>query len=285
MVKIISFEPYKKNFCQVRFELSSGEGYVIGFEGQQPLENEDLYSKALERILNAFENGEEPDLSSYLSYRLVCEKLQAPLYVSPDRNGERERIGQRIREIRTARGMEAKSLARLSQIDAANVSRIEQGKYSVGLDILCRIALALDSRVDIVPNETNPDNRFTLSMTRRLWVIPTFDVHYDPKNTIPPCGFSLWPNTYNKNISIGDLVVFYNNSSNDYTEPCVVSSSNFRRGELGEHEYLFDNWIESEDDKYLKVDVCSLSEVDQIHIREAIRKIKEAPTKVVEVKL
>ena len=59
------------------------------------------------------------------------------------RHKDRARIGERIRQIRMDRGMEARDLARLAGVDAANLCRIENGKYSVGLDILSKIAAAL----------------------------------------------------------------------------------------------------------------------------------------------
>jgi DNA-binding XRE family transcriptional regulator len=71
-------------------------------------------------------------------------------YWDSDRNEERERIGSRIRQLRENKSMEAKVLAKLSNIDAANFSRIEQGRYSVGLDILSRIAKTLGVKVDLV---------------------------------------------------------------------------------------------------------------------------------------
>lgn len=72
---------------------------------------------------------------------------------SGDRQGERTRIGKKIRQIREQKGIEAKDVAKLASIDAANLSRIEQGKYSVGLDILSRIAFVLGCQIDIVPNK------------------------------------------------------------------------------------------------------------------------------------
>ena len=71
-------------------------------------------------------------------------------YAGSDRSEERERIGAKIRQLREVKGMEAKQLAVLADIDAANLSRIEQGKYSVGLDILTRIANVLGVKVDLV---------------------------------------------------------------------------------------------------------------------------------------
>ena len=72
---------------------------------------------------------------------------------SGNRQGERTRIGKKIRQIREEKGIEAKDLAKLANIDAANLSRIEQGKYSVGLDILSKIAFVLGHHIDLVPNQ------------------------------------------------------------------------------------------------------------------------------------
>lgn len=63
---------------------------------------------------------------------------------------ERIRIGARIRELRKEKNIEAKTLAKIANIDAANLSRIEQGLYSVGLDILSKIALALGAKIELV---------------------------------------------------------------------------------------------------------------------------------------
>ena len=72
---------------------------------------------------------------------------------SGNRQSERERIGKRFREMREKKGMEARDLALLAGIDAANLSRIEQGKFSTGIDILSRIAIILGAHLDLVPNE------------------------------------------------------------------------------------------------------------------------------------
>lgn len=71
-------------------------------------------------------------------------------YESSDRSQERERIGTRIRQLREEKGMEAKQLAIMTNIDSSNLCRIEQGKYSVGFDILAKISHALGVRVDLV---------------------------------------------------------------------------------------------------------------------------------------
>ena len=71
-------------------------------------------------------------------------------YEGSDRSLERERIGAKIRYLRESKGMEAKQLAILANIDASNLCRIEQGRYSVGLDILTKISRALGVKVDLV---------------------------------------------------------------------------------------------------------------------------------------
>ena len=52
--------------------------------------------------------------------------------------------------MRKEKNIEAKLLSQLANIDAANLSRIEQGRYSVGLDVLSKIALALGAKVELV---------------------------------------------------------------------------------------------------------------------------------------
>lgn len=72
---------------------------------------------------------------------------------SGNKQAERTRIGAKIRQIRENKGIEARDLARIANIDAANLSRIEKGKYSVGLDILSKLASSLGYHIDIVPKQ------------------------------------------------------------------------------------------------------------------------------------
>lgn len=63
---------------------------------------------------------------------------------------ERERIGSRIKEIRKLRGLSTTQLAELTGLKQPNIVRIESGRYSTGLDILCKIAEALSCRLDFI---------------------------------------------------------------------------------------------------------------------------------------
>lgn len=55
----------------------------------------------------------------------------------------RERIGQRLAEFRQANGITQEQLAEKAGLDRANVSKIENGRYNVSIDILQRICDAL----------------------------------------------------------------------------------------------------------------------------------------------
>ena len=104
-------------------------------------------------LAESFEKNFSDDKSGLIYWVLMDAMANAGFSfysVGSDRGEERKRIGSKIRQLREAKGMEAKQLATLTNIDAANLSRIEQGKYSVGLDILTKIANALGVKVDLV---------------------------------------------------------------------------------------------------------------------------------------
>lgn len=98
--------------------------------------------------------GDDKELMSRKIWKDLKLNGVSFLGMSPgDKQGERNRIGSKIRQIREEKGIEAKDLARLANIDAANLSRIEKGKYSVGLDILSKLASSLGYHIDIVPKQ------------------------------------------------------------------------------------------------------------------------------------
>lgn len=64
-------------------------------------------------------------------------------------NETRERIGQRIAQLRKEQGMTQAELAERTGIQRAHITRIEAGRYSVGIDLLQKIAEALGKNVDL----------------------------------------------------------------------------------------------------------------------------------------
>lgn len=66
---------------------------------------------------------------------------------------ERQRIGIDIATLRTQKGMTQQQVADKAELQRNHVSRIEQGRYSVGFDTLQAIADALDADIRIVPRQ------------------------------------------------------------------------------------------------------------------------------------
>lgn len=65
-------------------------------------------------------------------------------------NEKRKVMGERIRELRTAQGWTQEQLAEIAGITTSNLGRIEAGRYAVSLDILNKIAWALNAELQII---------------------------------------------------------------------------------------------------------------------------------------
>lgn len=83
--------------------------------------------------------------------REIADWLRAEHYdiAMPALTIQREHMGQAIRTLRTRRSLTQAGLAHLAGITQSNLARIEAGKYSVGLDVLNKIANALGVKVEI----------------------------------------------------------------------------------------------------------------------------------------
>lgn len=68
---------------------------------------------------------------------------------------ERERIGKRIAELRNEKDLSQAALAELSGVGQGHIARIEKGRYSVGIDVLAKIAGALGAKVEITEKSGN----------------------------------------------------------------------------------------------------------------------------------
>ena len=70
-----------------------------------------------------------------------------------NRDNERLRIGTELAERRKQMGKTQAGIADATGVQRNHISRIEQGRYSVGFDTLQAIADALDADIRIVPRQ------------------------------------------------------------------------------------------------------------------------------------
>ena len=66
---------------------------------------------------------------------------------------KRKAMGESIRELRIAQGWTQEQLAQIAGITAANVRSIEAGKYAVNIDVLNKIAVALNAELRLIEKE------------------------------------------------------------------------------------------------------------------------------------
>lgn len=141
-------------------ELIAKDGEKFTWNTYFPIPKNDQQYYA-ERVAYYFENFEEDATGMSLGYWIwIKMNYDEGLGISGGQGDreeeriflhqERVRIGTRIRELRKEKNIEAKTLAQAANIDAANLSRIEQGRYSVGLDILSKISFVLGAKIDLI---------------------------------------------------------------------------------------------------------------------------------------
>lgn len=156
MIENIEFEAKGQNQSEIRLQHSTGETTTLLFSSVFPMQAQEYYLKAINALVK-----QKPDLSpkdnlfSVFTGWFLRHSLEMPLGVGTSKNEERIRIGNRIKEIREEKKLEAKTLAMLTGIDAANLCRIEQGKQSAGIDVLSKIANAMGYKIEFVELKKN----------------------------------------------------------------------------------------------------------------------------------
>lgn len=213
---IISIEETKRGASQFSVKSPNGEVFIIGFDSNAPKQESERYSTFICSIMDDFEDTTGEDMFTYFTMQMTRAKLETPLFIMADHNEGRARIGKKIRMLRVERKIDSKTLAQMAGVDPANLSRIESGKLSAGLDTLSKIAMALDSKVDIVPNRPKEERDST--MGRHLWVL--FTGNFCALAAVPPYSCFYWPVTQHSGIRIGDYVVPYQN--NKQIGPCFI---------------------------------------------------------------
>lgn len=142
------------NDYQVEVQTLDGEIFTICLDLSKYVSSEykNYVLHLIEFIFDRNFSDDKEQMVNRISREFLLNAVPSMGMDSGNRQAERVRIGHRIKELREAMKMEARDLAILTGIDAANLSRIEQGKYSTGVDILSRICVILDAHLDLIPN-------------------------------------------------------------------------------------------------------------------------------------
>ena len=140
---------------RVRVETSIGDTYIFGYSDTMNYQIEQqwdgFYTKTVAKLFDEYYDGDVKSIWGAIQRGMFQARLNSFVWTMPDKDKERIRIGNRIKELRKEQGLEAKELAQKIGIDAGNLSRIEQGRFSVGLDTLNKIASVLGMSIDFVP--------------------------------------------------------------------------------------------------------------------------------------
>ena len=64
---------------------------------------------------------------------------------------ERLRVCKKLKEIRVHKGITQEEISLKTGLTRNNVSRIETGRYNIGIDIISAIATAMDYHLDLIP--------------------------------------------------------------------------------------------------------------------------------------
>lgn len=144
---------------RVYVETPQGDDFIVGFHDESlywcqkkaPWLHVDLFIASL---FDKYYKGDSSVIMGEISRQMLINSFGSIFscysFDKESISKERVRIGKRIRELRESKGMDAKHLAFYADIDAANLCRIESGKYSVGFDILSKIGYALGMEIDFV---------------------------------------------------------------------------------------------------------------------------------------
>ncbi len=78
------------------------------------------------------------------------------------------RFGQRLREVRSSRGLTQAQLAEQAEITVSYITRLENGSSAPGIDLVARLAAALGTTVaDLLPTTPPPDDLAVLRQRAR----------------------------------------------------------------------------------------------------------------------
>ena len=237
---------------RVTVETSQGDRFTLGLSGVVPFELQEQHCQIIAALFDKYYQG-DPSVIMGPILRGMYQYCWTGIYwYGPDRENERERIGARIKSLRLERRLDAQDVAQLADIDASNLSRIEKGKYSVGLDILCRIAAALDCHVDIVPNSNQINMSGHLEPEEhKNWMITAKRSTFRLAECLEKYGEYHWQQS-RYNVNVGDTIYIYVSEDREIKYKMAVEEVNIR----------YSQWMIKEEEFWVDKDRINQDEAD-----------------------
>lgn len=93
----------------------------------------------IDELLSDSSDEEQQDFYEAVSFSCECRN-----------RGIRSAMGKRIKTLRLRSDLTQQQLADLAGVTKANICNIERGAYSVGLDVLNKIATALHAEIQLI---------------------------------------------------------------------------------------------------------------------------------------
>lgn len=208
MTNVMFYGEGRSDNPQMRIEFSNGTSLLFTFPADAFYLGTAVYRRMFDELIRKygedFSHIELDDILAFFNRGVSQFGGDLPIEVVTGESLDRVRIGKSIKQLREAKGMDAKTLASRISIDPANLCRIEQGKFSVGIDILNKIAAVLDSKLEIVPINRIIDVE---KLNKRSWIVPSNSTTFDIEGCLQEFGYAHWQQK--NNFSIGDTIYIY----------------------------------------------------------------------------
>lgn len=149
---------------RVLVETPQGDKFIIGFHSEMNYLWEQKvnvpFTAFLASLFDKYYKGDENVIMGEICRQLMIHRFDPVFSYQRDPICNRVIMGERIRELREQKGMDIKTLALNSNIQPNTLKRIEEGKFSVDLDVLARIAQGMGMKIDFVelPNDNSHES-------------------------------------------------------------------------------------------------------------------------------
>ncbi|MBQ8705314.1 MAG: helix-turn-helix transcriptional regulator [Paludibacteraceae bacterium] len=138
---------------RVLVETVYGKNYVVMFSSNYHYQLEECgfkFTNFFASLFDKYYRGDANVIMGDICRGLAQANLELVFGYGEDRDVERKRIGKRIKQLRTRKGLDIETLARQAMINPTNLIKIEDGRYSIKYDVLASIASALNMKIDFV---------------------------------------------------------------------------------------------------------------------------------------